>query len=290
MDWLNRMNKALAYVEDNLAEEIDYGAAAELVRCSTYHFQKIFILMAGVPLSEYIRRRRLSQAAFELQNSDIKVLDLALKYGYSSPTAFNRAFQAMHLIPPNEARKPGVRIMAYPPISFQISIKGAVEMNYRIEKKEAFRVVGLKTRTTMENEACFRAIPELWQEFHKTGGPMRLLPLMNGEPMGVMGLSNSCDRFNTSEFDYYIAVASDMEPPEDMEAYTVPAAAWAVFECIGPMPDAIQELEKRIVTEWLPTSGYEYGIGPDIELYPDERAGNLPDYRSEVWMPVVKKG
>lgn len=105
MDWLKQMNDALAYLEENLDGEIDLSVAAQKACCSVYHFQRIFSYMAEVPLSEYIRKRRLSCAAFDLQNTGDKVIDIALKYGYDSPTAFTRAFQSLHGIAPNAARK-----------------------------------------------------------------------------------------------------------------------------------------------------------------------------------------
>lgn len=289
MDWLKQMNDALAYLEENLDGEIDFSVAAQKACCSVYHFQRMFSYMAEVPLSEYIRRRRLSRAAFDLQNTDGKVIDIALKYGYDSPTAFTRAFQNLHGIAPNTARKKGATLKAYPPIAFQVSIKGAVIMNYRIEEKEAFRVVGVKLSTTIEDGVCYREIPKFWENTGKSGKLGRLVPMLNQEPHGVLGISACCGPLtNTSKFDYYIAVATDKEPEDSMEAFTVPAATWAVFECIGPMPNAIQNMQQRITTEWLPSSGYQYGNAPDIEVYYDED-GSKPDTRSEIWIPVVKK-
>lgn len=290
MDWLKQMNDALAYLEENLDGEINYSLAAQKACCSVYHFQRMFSYMAEVPLSEYIRRRRLSRAAFDLQNTDEKVIDIGLKYGYDSPTAFTRAFQNLHKVAPNAARQKGVTLKAYPPIAFQVSIKGAVIMNYRLEEREAFRVVGVKLSTTMEDGACYAEIPKFWENAGRSGELARLVPMIEKEPCGVLGISACCEPVtDTSKFDYYIAVATGKEVPSaSMEAFTVPAATWAVFECIGPMPGTIQDMQKRITTEWLPSSGYQYGSAPDIEVYYDED-GSKPDARSEVWIPVVKK-
>lgn len=123
MDWLERMNDAISYIENNLTTEIKYEELSRIVCCSIYHFQKMFSFLTGVPLSEYIRRRRLTQAAYELSNSNIKVIDLALKYGYESPDSFTRAFQNMHGVTPTKARKMGIVLKAYPRMSFHISIK-----------------------------------------------------------------------------------------------------------------------------------------------------------------------
>lgn len=290
MDWLKRMNEAIEYIEENLDGRIDYQAVAQKACCSPYHFQRMFSYMAEMPLSEYIRRRRLSRAAVDLQDTGEKVIDVALKYGYDSPTAFTRAFQNLHGVTPNAARKKGVMLKAYPPISFQVSIKGASVMNYKIEKKEAFRIVGPKLTTTMENNACYGEIPKFWNETAMSGKIAQLGPMIDQAPFGMLGVSacGSEPAGANFTFDYYIAAPTGKAVPDGMEEFTVPAATWAVFECIGPMPGAIQEMQKRIATEWLPSSGYEYGSAPDIEVYYDQD-GSKPDTRSEIWIPVVKK-
>lgn len=283
MDWLDRLNEALEYIEQHLDGKIEYERAAKIACCSTYHFQRMFTYLAGTPLSQYIRHRRLTKAAFDLQNND-KVLDVALRYGYDSPTAFNRAFQKVHNISPSTAQKIGISLKAYPPISFKIMVKGAVEMEYRIVKRELFRVIGIKTLFEKDVEACFQAVPKLWQQVSQNGQIAQIVGLMNKEPIGVMGISACMDHLE--RWEYYIAVSSDKPAPEGMEEYLVPACTWAVFPGHGAMPDAIQELEKRIVTEWLPTSGYEYADAPDIELYLD---ANPSDSKFEVWLPIAKK-
>ncbi len=285
MEWLERFNQSVSYIEDHLDGEIDYEQAAKIACCSTFHFQRMFSYIAGVSLAEYIRRRRMTLAAFELQNSDIKIVDLALKYGYDSPTSFSRAFQSIQGAPPSEARNDGIHLRAYPRMTFLISIKGEVEMNYKIEKKEAFRIVGAKKHFDLNVEENFKEIPLFWGEVFQNGMFEEICKLSNREPSGVLGVSAS---MNGKDFDYYIAAASDQPVPPNMAEYEVPEAMWAVFECIGPMPNAMQELQKRIVTEWLPTSGYEYAEDLDIEVYPTSDTQS-PDYRSEVWLPITKK-
>lgn len=283
MEWIERLNQAVDYMEGHLEGEIDYGEAARLACCSVFHFQRMFSYMAGIPVSEYVRRRRMTLAALELQEGSARVLDLALKYGYQSPTAFNRAFQSIHGFPPSEARKQGVQLKAYPPISFQITVLGAEKMEYRIEQKEAFRVVGYRMPLEKEIEKNFSTTPRFWGKVSQEGGLERLLPKMDGNCPGVLGLS-AC--FGDDDWSYYIAVASGEPADEEMEEYRVPASLWAVFSGEGPMPEAVQQLEKRMVTEWLPSSGYEYGDAPDIELYLNADPANA---RFEIWLPVVKK-
>lgn len=285
MDWISRLNEAVAYIEGNLTREISIDQAAKIACCSTFHFQRMFSYIADVPLSEYIRRRRITLAAFDLQRSKEKVIDIALKYGYESPTAFTRAFHNVHGVSPTEARRIGVPLKAYPRISFKITIKGVAEMNYRIVSKDPFKITGVKEHYNMRVEECFEQVPLFWQKTAQSGIVPKLCELMDQEPYGVLGVSTCMDG---EVFDYYIAVATSKEVPDGMEEYTVPACTWAVFECIGPMPTAIQDLQKRIVAEWLPTSGYEYANAPDIEVY-SEGDQQAADYRSEVWLPITKK-
>ncbi len=285
MDWLDRMNQAIGYIEENIAGEISYGQAARIACCSTFHFQRMFAYIAGMSLSEYIRRRRMTAAAFELQTTDAKVIDLALKYGYDSPTAFNRAFRSVHGVAPSGARREGASLAAFPRISFTISIKGDAQMNYKIVTKDAFRIVGVKVHLYMKTEECFEKVPLFWQETVQSGIVPGICSLMDQPPYGLLGVSTCMDG---EEMDYYIAVSTQKEAPAGMEEYWVPAGTWAVFECIGAMPEAIQSIQKRIITEWLPTSGYEYSNGPDIEVY-FEGNQQAADYRSEVWLPIIRK-
>ncbi|WP_058304444.1 AraC family transcriptional regulator [Gorillibacterium timonense] len=286
MEWMDRLNQALKYIEENLSGEINCEQAAKIACCSPFHFQRMFSYIAGIPLSEYIRRRRMTAAAFDLQTSDVKIVDLALKYGYDSPTSFNRAFQSLHGIAPSAARKEGIALKAYPRITFTLSIKGEEEMNYRIESKASFRIVGVNEQMDINLEENFTKVPLFWQQTAQSGMLPQIIGLMNQPPFGVLGVS-TC--MNGTDLAYYIAVASDLPAPEGMASYEVPAATWAVFECIGPLPHAMQELQKRIITEWLPTSGYEYADAPDIEVYSDGDQ-QAPTYRSEIWLPIVKKG
>lgn len=283
MEWIDRLNSAVNYMEEHLSDEIDYEQIAKIACCSAYHFQRMFSYMANVPLSEYIRRRRMTLAAVDLQDSGQKVIDVALKYGYVSPTAFNRAFQGVHGITPSQARLEGVFLKAFPPISFKITIKGDAEMNYRIIKKEAFRIVGVAEPLEKEIEKNFESVPRMWQKAAMDGTVEKLAAMIDQEPMGILGVS-ACNE--QEDWRYFIAAASSKPAGEVFEEYTVPAATWAVFYGEGSMPYSIQELEKRIVTEWLPTSGYEYGSAPDIEVYLNADPQNS---KYEVWIPVIKK-
>lgn len=280
MEWIERLNNAIANMEENLTGQIRYEQLGRIACCSSYHFQRMFAYMAGVPLSEYIRRRKMSLAAADLQSGE-RIIDVAGKYGYNSPTAFNRAFQSVHGIAPSAVKKAGVSIRSFPPISFEITIKGAEAMNYRVEAKDAFRIVGVSVPLYKEIEKNFAVIPSKWQEISADGTLQRLAGRMDAAPMGVLGVSTCGD---AEPWRYYIAVSSTKDR-DGFEEYTVPAATWAIFTGSGTN-QSIQELERRIVTEWLPTSGYEYGSAPDIEVYLNPDPQNA---RYEVWIPVVKK-
>ena len=278
MEWIQRLNDAMSYVEENLTGEISLEGAARRAACSAYHFQRMFPCMTGISFSEYVRRRRMTAAAMDLAEG-AKVIDTAARYGYDSPTAFNRAFQSVHHLPPSAAHARGTELRAFPPITFTLSIKGEHAMEYRIEEREAFRVAGFAMRESMTLEDCFEKVPGFWGQ---TAGELpRLAALMDGSgPMGVLGVS----AYDGGAFSgYYIAAATQAPVPEDMEEYNVPAGTWAVFPCRGPMPQAMQDLQRRIISEWLPSSGYEYAEAPDIEVYSADNCHN------EVWLPIVRK-
>lgn len=280
MEWVKRLNDSMRYIEEHLTEDMDYEQLGRTACCSPYHFQRMFTYMAGIPLSEYIRRRKMSLAAVDLQSKNMKIIDVAGKYGYHSPTAFNRAFQSVHGMAPSAVKNEGVSVKSFPPVLFKITVKGVEEMNYRIETKEAFRIVGVSVPLEKDIEKNFTVIPAKWQEISMNGTLQRLIQIMNTPPMGVLGVSTCND---TEPWRYYIAVSTS-EEPGDLEDYIVPAATWAIFSGEGTN-QSIQELERRIVTEWLPTSGYEYGNAPDVEVYLNPDPQNA---QYEVWIPVVK--
>lgn len=280
MEWVDGLNASIQYIEDHLTEEACFEALAKLACCSTFHYQRMFAYMAGVPLSEYIRRRRMSRAAVDLQAGE-KVVDVALKYGYQSPTAFNRAFQAVHGAAPSAVRDEGTAVKSYPPLHFTITVKGSEELEYRIEKKAPFRVVGISVPLDRDIEKNFSAVPELWGRAASDGTIPHLAAMMDGQPAGLLGVSACQDG---EDWRYFIAVSSSRDAGV-FEEYTVPAAVWAVFPGQGTNR-SLQDLERRIVTEWLPASGYEYGSAPDVEVYLNPDPENA---RYEVWIPVVKK-
>lgn len=281
MEWVEKLNQSMDYIEENLTKELDYEQLGRVACCSSYHFQRMFTYMAGMTLSEYVRRRKMSLAAEDLLSGDEKIIDLALKYGYASPTAFTRAFESIHGASPTAVRSERLSVKTFPPIRFHISVSGGQEMSYRIEDKPAFRIVGISALLEQELEKNFKCVPELWQRAAMDGTVARLAGMMDTPVMGLLGVSACGD---AEQWKYFVAVAST-QPAGEFEEYTIPACTWAVFPGEGTNR-SIQELERRIITEWLPGSGYEYADAPDVEVYLNPDPENA---KFEVWIPVVKK-
>ncbi|MNM82755.1 Transposon Tn10 TetD protein [compost metagenome] len=284
MDTLDNMKKAVSYIEDNLTGEIDYSKIAQVALCSQYHFQRMFVFLVGVPLSEYIRRRRLTLAAIELQNSKDKVIDIALRYGYSSADAFSRAFQSIHHITPSKAREKGVSLKAYPPISFSLSLKGVQEMNYRIEEKAPFSIIGVKERFSYV-EDLGKNVGLMWSHLPEETLE-QISELADVEPFGLVGAYSEMYEDNTT--DYYIGAISTKPCPDPMTKLEIQSYTWAVFEITGPLPEAMGEIWGRIFSEWFPTTGYEHANAPEVEWYSSGDM-NSATYKSEIWIPVMKK-
>ncbi|MCA1051134.1 AraC family transcriptional regulator [Priestia aryabhattai] len=290
MDLLRNMNRALDYIEENLTNDIDFREVARLALCSEYHFKRMFSFLAGITLSEYIRRRRLTLAAFELKDSNIKVIDVAIKYNYSSPDSFTRAFQNLHGITPSEAKKSGSSLKAFPKMTFQLSIKGGNEMNYRIEEKEAFHIVGIKERVPIIFHGVNPQIAAMWESLNDET-IRELKELSNVTPLGLLSASVNFSEGRMEEkgqLDHYIGVATTKDCPDHLVQLEVPAGTWAVFEAVGPFPDTLQDVWGRIYSEWFPASTYEQVEGPEI-LWNEHKNVTSPTFKSEIWIPVLKK-
>ena len=282
MEWISGMNAAVNYLEEHILEEPDLEKLGRLAGCSTHHFRRIFTYIGGITLSEYLRRRRMSLAAVDLKSESTRVIDIAQKYGYDSPTAFNRAFQTVHGITPTQARESGVCLKAFPPLVFRMIVKGTQEMNYRIEKRGAIRVLGKKIALKPTLEENFQITPAFWRQSAMNGTIETLAGMMDTDLLGLMGVSTCNAR---DDWEYYIAVATTKQN-DAFEEFVIPASTWAVFYQEGPLMK-VQELETRIVMEWLPTSGYEYANAPEIELYFNSDPDNA---RFEIWLPIVRQG
>lgn len=288
MDSISSMNRALVYIENHLSDEIDYQEVAQIANCTEYHFRRMFSTLAGISLSEYIRRRKMSCAAMDLRNEENRIIDVAIKYGYGSADAFSRAFQATHGVLPSDARNNAV-LKAYPKMTFQLAIHGGKEMNYRIIEKEQFKIVGFKKRVPI----IFNGVNPEIQKMYGLLTPeiiFELKSMSNLEPQGMISASVnfSEDRMDEKgELDHYIGVATTNETMSQYDSLDVPTGTWAVFESIGVFPETLQNIWGRIYSEWFPTSGYESINGPEIVWHESPDTSN-PNYKSEIWIPVRK--
>jgi AraC family transcriptional regulator len=288
MDSLQRMNQAMAYIEQNLSGEIDFKQIERLALCSEYHFRRMFSFLAGISLSEYIRRRRLTLAAFELQNGSLMIIDLAIKYGYGSADAFSRAFMQLHGISPSEAKNSGIPLKAFPPMNFQLSIHGGSEMKYRIEEKPSFHIVGLMKTVNLIYEGVNPEIAAMWQSL-TFDMITELKALSDIDPKGMISASINFteSRQEGSQLDQYIGVATTQPCPQSFKCLEVSAHTWAVFTSIGPFPETLQNIWGRIYAEWFPTSNFEQVYGPEL-LWNASKDTTQPDYHSEIWIPVKR--
>ena len=289
--WIQRMNDAIAYIEDHLEGDIDYSEAAKLACCSAYHFQRFFSYTAEVSLSEYVRRRRLSAAAFDLQRSGAKVIDIALKYGYASPEAFARAFKSAHGVSPTAVKSSGVQLKAYPRVTFHISIKGDAEMNYRIEKKEAFEMFGVDTEVSTVDNQNFVSVPAFWEKCRADGTMERIRKAANiDDDVPLHAAMFNCAETSHSYMIGYFTPENGVL--KDFTVLKIPESTWAIFTTEElSMAEAARQsavMWKRIFTEWFATSGYELEPDvPEFELHHNKGNGK---YVTEIYIPIIKHG
>ncbi|MEV7006028.1 AraC family transcriptional regulator [Streptosporangium sp. NPDC051022] len=286
---LERLNQAMEYIECHLDQQIEVAELARIAVTSEYHFRRLFSALAGVSLSEYIRRRRLTVAGARVLDGEETLLDIAVRYGYGSGEAFARAFRAVHGISPGEARRTGAALYSQQRLSFRLVIEGSSGMRYRIVKKDEFRLVGRKTRVPLVHEGMNPAIVEFLRSMDKET-TRSLNELSDQEPQGIVNVADHIDasRAEGTELDYYYGVVTGADVPEGMDVLTVPAGTWAVFESSGPFPQTLQYLWRDVFTQWFPSNPYRSRPGPEISstrLSPD---GTEAD--AELWIPVERAG
>ena len=291
MNWIQGIQRAVDYVEANITEEIDFEQAAKQAYSSSFHFQRVFGILCGFSLGEYIRMRRLSLAGEELSKGDAKIIDIALKYGYDTPESFSRAFTRFHGIAPSEAKRGGTGKI-FTPLSVKLTLTGGSKMDYRIEKRDAFQVVCKRKKVGKPMSAnVTRDIRAMWQQYGADGTMEKLASYIPENPMmkGLLGICFSSE-LNAKQFPYGIGVEYDGRKTDDgFEVVTIPAHTYAVFTSKGKMPDAFIETYHRIVTEFFPQSTqYEYAENVEFEVYESADTSD-PNYRCEIWIAVNEK-
>ena len=285
MEWAEAISAAINYIESHITDNITLSDVANHVNISPFYFQKGFSILCGYSIAEYIRNRRMALAGEELITSDITVIELAMKYGYDSPDSFTKAFSRFHGYTPQTVRKNKPMIKTFAPLKLSISLKGGYIMDYRIVKKEAFTVLGASKEFSYENPK--QEIPLFWQEHYASG---------KGEYVcGMFGI-NIDPQWGNDKFEYLIADIYNpaVDIPEGLTVRTIPAFTWAIFPCRGALPDALQDVNTKIFSEWLPAlQDYEFAAGYCVEMY--DRCDKYPNgtsdenYYTEIWIPVKKK-
>ncbi|AHF09302.1 MULTISPECIES: AraC family transcriptional regulator [Dehalobacter] len=292
MDWITGIQRAVDYVEAHITESIDYEEAAKQAYSSSFHFQRVFSILCGFTLGDYIRMRRLSLAGNELASSGIRVIDAAFKYGYDTPESFSRAFTRFHGVSPSQAKQGGAALKSFSPLSVKLILDGGNTMNYRIETKDAFQIICKKKQVSCKAELTTEEISRFWQASSTDGtipALCKYIPEDNIFPNCIVGASFGKDASDT-EFPYAIGVHYNGMPVSDtgLTVENIPAHTYVVFPCIGKMPEAFQKLYQQIYSEFFPTSEYQPCGGTDFEAYPSDNVTD-PGYTCEIWVAVEKK-
>ncbi len=287
---MDGLNQAMEYIEHHLREEVKVAELARIAQTSEYHFRRMFSTLAGMPLSEYVRRRRLTSAGARLMSGEGTLLDIAVDHGYGSVEAFTRAFRALNGVGPQEVRQTGVSIRSQPRLTFHLTLEGSDPMDYRIVEKDAFHVVGFSRRVPLVYEGPNPAIEEFIRGLDKEA-MARVAQLSDQEPRGVVAVVDNLAGERASapegtELDYYQGVIAS-EPAEEYGDLAVAPGTWAVFERSGPVPESIQYLWRDIYTQWFPSNPYRSVPGPELlrtELSEDGTQGTYA-----VWIPVERE-
>lgn len=298
MEWLTCIRQAVDFIENHMLEEIRTEDVAKEVYISPFYLQKVFKIMTGYSIGEYIRYRRLYLAALDVLTERYKVIDVAYKYGYDTPESFTKAFGRFHGISPSQVKKDTGKIRIFLPLKISVSIQGGNDMDYVVEKMSNFQLIGLKREFSFGSS--YEELPRYWDEFKEKYGSVLLNQKESiGEmekavcdyQIGEFGVCiDDLKDAKEEKFSYMIAGAyHGGNVPEGLCIHTFPDMEWAKFRCYGKMPVALQTINTKIYKEWLPGNPeYEAALGTDIEWY-DKGDVSAADYRSEIWIPVKRK-
>lgn len=285
MSWVDIIISVIQYIESHIYDDITVKNIGREFGVSPMYLQKCFYLLTGYSLSEYIRNRKLTLAGSELISSNIKIIDLAFKYGYESTDSFTKAFTRFHGTTPSKVRKDNKVIRSFAPLKIEFIMKGGYLMDYKIEKKKSFKVIG--TSKTFSYDAPFQEVPQFWNEHYMSGN--------NKYVKGIYGINNDKD-MSGNEFEYIICDDYDLNKklPEQFKVFEIPEHTWAIFPCVGAVADKLPEVNKKIFNEWLLNcKDYEIAEGYFIEKYSDpsnyENGISDKNYYCEAWIPIKRK-
>lgn len=292
MDWITGVQRAVDYVEAHMTEPIDYEEVAKQAYSSSFHFQRVFSILCGFTLGEYIRMRRLSLAGSELAASAVRVIDAAVKYGYDSSESFSRAFTRFHGVTPSQAKHGGAALKSFSPLSVKLILDGGNTMDYRIETMGAFQLICKKKQVSGKEEMTTEEITRFWQACNTDGtipALCRYIPADNVFGNCIVGACFGKDAAD-SEFPYAVGAHYNGMPvaEEGLAVVEIPAHTYVAFPCVGSMPEAFERLYQQIYSEFFPTSEYQPCGGTDFEVYPSADVDN-PNYTCEIWIAVEKK-
>jgi AraC family transcriptional regulator len=283
------LNRLIDYIEDHLAENLDIAELSRSLGTTEYHLRRMFSSLSGIPLSEYVRRRRMTVAAGAVLG-DGDLLDIAVRYGYGSTEAFVRAFRAVHGISPGDARRSGGPLRIQPQLRFRLSVEGNIPMDTRITDKAAFRLIGYTTRVPLIHEGINPHIQSYIASL-PASEHQRLKELGNIQPTGLLQVSADVDADYTegSELTYLhgVAVSVGTPVPEDLDTMDVPEGTWAVFRSEGPHPDTLQATWAATATDWFPSNPWRLRPGPSIVSVLD-RSPDFSTATCELWLPVER--
>ena len=296
MEWLTSIRGAVAYMEEHLTEDISLDDVARAVHLSPFFLQRGFSLMTGFGVGEYLRNRRLYEAALDLQGTGEKVIDIAFRYGYETPESFTKAFARFHGATPTQVRE-GAALRPFLPLTIHISIQGGNTMEPKITPMFPFKLIGFQKEFTYEE--AYSEIPKFWDETCERyascvyAGNPPANPYEQALVDNCIGEYGVCiDDLGGGRFRYLIAGKYTGGPvPEGMALYEFPRGEWAVFDCVGPNPQTLQSVNTRIFQEWLPGNPtYELSGNATVEWYDCIHGEkNDPDYHSAIWVPVKRR-
>ena len=288
MEYNERIASIIEYVEHHLQrseETINNEEIAKLAGCSFHFFQKLFSYMYKISFAQYVRARKLTLAGYDIKSTNLKVIDIAYKYGYDSPTSFSKAFQLFHGISPSDARKKDYTLRVVPKMQYENKQQN-MQYNWKVETMDSMRLVGKKTTISCINNNHFEEIPAFWNTCQKDG-VFHIIAQLDKSNTGMFGIMLSYDEKQQS-IEYMIATSTTQPIPKTFEEFILPPATWAIFDCIGAVPKAIQNGWQFLNEEWLVKYPFQHANCPEMEWYSNGNSFS-DQYLSQIWIPIIEE-